>query len=162
MLASDTLAGFTALTYVSAHELIAGGVDGSVRRWDPTTGHAIGDDISVGAPPIASLTADASASTFAVTDGTTSGTTIWSTESATRLSSIPSSMPWGSAAYVGEDRILVTLEADGTGSVWPMRLAAWTRHACSVVGRNLTTGEWRRFMPGRPYQRTCPELPDGR
>ena len=161
-LASDTLAGFTALTYVNAHELIAGGADGSVRRWDPTTGQAIGNDISVAAPPIASLTADAAASTFAVTDGTTSGTTIWNTESSTRLSSIPSSLPWGSAAYVDDDRSLVTFEADGTGSVWPMRLAAWTQHACSVVGRNLTSGEWQRFLPGRPYQRTCPELPDGR
>ena len=158
---SDTLAGTTALTYVNEHELIAGGADGSVRRWDPTTGKAIGNPIPVAKPPIAALTADATTSTFAVTNGATSGTAIWDTETSTRLGSIPSSLPWGSAAYSDDDQNLVTFQADGTGSVWPTTLAAWTHHACSVAGRNLTQAEWQRFLPGQPYQRTCPELPDG-
>ena len=31
--------------------------------------------------------------------------------------------------------------------------------ACALAGRNLTTAEWERFLPGEPYRRTCPEFP---
>jgi WD40 repeat protein len=30
------------------------------------------------------------------------------------------------------------------------------RQACAVAGRNLTRAEWRRYLPGREYERTCP------
>ena len=79
----------------------------------------------------------------------------------TRLGSIPSLVPFGATAFVEQDRMLVTFGSDGHGGVWTMTLPAWTRHACSEAGRNLTPTEWQRFLPGRLYERTCPEFPDG-
>jgi WD40 repeat protein len=58
-------------------------------------------------------------------------------------------------------RTLVTF-TDGTGvrewTVEPQRLL---EHACGVVGRNLTQEEWSEVLPDRPYERTCPDFPDG-
>jgi WD40 repeat protein len=31
--------------------------------------------------------------------------------------------------------------------------------ACSRLTRNLTDEEWKRFMPGEEYRKTCPDLP---
>jgi WD40 repeat protein len=31
--------------------------------------------------------------------------------------------------------------------------------ACRTAGRNLTTEEWQRYLPGKPYHQTCPLLP---
>jgi WD40 repeat protein len=33
--------------------------------------------------------------------------------------------------------------------------ARWRRYACRLVRRSLTTTEWDRYVPGRPYRRTC-------
>jgi WD40 repeat protein len=56
---------------------------------------------------------------------------------------------------------LVTF-TDGTGvrewTVEPQRLL---EHACGVVGRNLSQEEWSEVLPDRPYERTCPDFPDG-
>ena len=38
---------------------------------------------------------------------------------------------------------------------------AWVRFACTQAGRNLTHPEWNQHLPGRRYQRTCPDLPSG-
>jgi WD40 repeat protein len=34
-------------------------------------------------------------------------------------------------------------------------IAAVRRHFCAIAGRNLTRAEWRLFVPGEPYHRTC-------
>lgn len=31
--------------------------------------------------------------------------------------------------------------------------------ACALAGRNLTPGEWARYVPGQDYRRTCPNWP---
>jgi len=36
--------------------------------------------------------------------------------------------------------------------------SSWLAHACAVAGRNLTKEEWRRFVPGHPYRKTCPSF----
>lgn len=40
--------------------------------------------------------------------------------------------------------------------LWRGRLADFRDRLCPAAGRNLTRGEWARFLPGRPYARTCP------
>jgi AcrR family transcriptional regulator len=32
--------------------------------------------------------------------------------------------------------------------------------ACTRAIRNLTWQEWQQYLPGEPYRRTCPDLPD--
>jgi WD40 repeat protein len=51
---------------------------------------------------------------------------------------------------------------EGTGvRKWNIAPERLLEHACKVVGRNLTQQEWDDVLPDRPYERTCPEYPDG-
>jgi DNA-binding SARP family transcriptional activator/WD40 repeat protein len=49
----------------------------------------------------------------------------------------------------------------GTPMVWDVDPAHWDDMACRIVGRNLTRAEWNQYLPGRPYQATCPTWPAG-
>jgi WD40 repeat protein len=51
---------------------------------------------------------------------------------------------------------------EGTGvRIWNIAPERLLEHACMVAGRNLTHQEWDDVLPDRPYERTCPEYPDG-
>jgi WD40 repeat protein len=49
----------------------------------------------------------------------------------------------------------------GTPMVWDVDPAHWDAMACRIAGRNLTRAEWNQYLPGRPYQATCPTRPVG-
>jgi WD40 repeat protein len=49
----------------------------------------------------------------------------------------------------------------GTPMVWDVDPAHWDAMACRIAGRNLTRAEWAQYVPGRPYQGTCPTRPAG-
>jgi hypothetical protein len=65
---------------------------------------------------------------------------------------------------------LVTVSLDHTAISWdpspaggkradrPADPAVWLEEACAVVGRDLTAGQWRRYLPDRPWQPTCTDL----
>jgi len=67
-------------------------------------------------------------------------------------------------------RLLATVSADHTAITWDMSIdgprngrgpaTAETRleAACAIAGRDLTTIEWRRALPDRPWQPTCSDL----
>jgi WD40 repeat protein len=39
-------------------------------------------------------------------------------------------------------------------------IQSWAlRPPCELVTRNLTLGEWRHYLPDRPYHATCPNHP---
>jgi WD40 repeat protein len=50
----------------------------------------------------------------------------------------------------------------GVAQVWDVDIERWVATACRIAGRNLTRAEWRRYLPGQPYRRTCPQWPEGR
>jgi hypothetical protein len=54
-----------------------------------------------------------------------------------------------------------TNAATGNYMVWDLDPADWAKTACSIAGRNLTQSEWKQYLPGRPYQSTCPQWPAG-
>jgi len=62
---------------------------------------------------------------------------------------------WASAAFTPDGGELVTLYANGRGTLWPGTVRAWADHACSVAGRNFTREEWSRFVGGRSYTSVC-------
>ncbi len=45
--------------------------------------------------------------------------------------------------------------------VWDVAPDHWDATACRIAGRNLTRAEWNQYLPGRPYQATCPTRPAG-
>jgi hypothetical protein len=38
---------------------------------------------------------------------------------------------------------------------------SWQRAACRLAGRNLTRTEWKQYLPGQVYRKTCPRWPAG-
>ena len=45
--------------------------------------------------------------------------------------------------------------------LWDVNPTDWLSIACRITGRNLTQNEWHQYLPNRPYQITCPNLPAG-
>jgi WD40 repeat protein len=45
--------------------------------------------------------------------------------------------------------------------LWDLDPTHWETIACRLAGRNLTHAEWNQYLPGRPYQQTCPQWPQG-
>jgi len=63
---------------------------------------------------------------------------------------------WNAAQFTPDGSKLVVVFANGKAVVWPARWQDWAAHACDIAGRDLTAAEWRQSLPGRPYQRVCP------
>jgi hypothetical protein len=70
---------------------------------------------------------------------------------------------------------LVSVSVDSSVIVWDMRAtggldaersarpddvapSVWLHDACAVVGRDLDTTEWRRYLPDLPIRPTCTDL----
>jgi len=62
-------------------------------------------------------------------------------------------------AWSGDGGVLLSISLDGTLMRWDLDALSWRRRACEIAGRNLSADEWQHFLPGRRYQKTCPELP---
>ncbi len=65
-----------------------------------------------------------------------------------------------SALFAPDGNTLATSSTDETIRLWDTDafndLATLTGEACSIAGRSLTEGEWRRYVPdGVAYHRTC-------
>jgi WD40 repeat protein len=61
----------------------------------------------------------------------------------------------------GSRMVSSTSAPTGNDMVWDFDPAHWASIACRIAGRNLTQSEWKQYLPGRPYQPTCPEWPTG-
>jgi WD40 repeat protein len=48
------------------------------------------------------------------------------------------------------------------GVVYSVDPADWLARVCDVVRRDLTDAEWATYVPGRPRERTCSDLLNGR
>jgi len=59
------------------------------------------------------------------------------------------------------DKHLLVADPDGL-RLWNIDPATWPAVACERAGRNLTQGEWARYMPtDEPYRITCSQFPGG-
>jgi hypothetical protein len=58
-----------------------------------------------------------------------------------------------------DDLRLFSLGYDGLTVEWDLRADNWKSMACRIANRNLTWQEWQLYLPGRPYELTCPNLP---
>jgi WD40 repeat protein len=47
-----------------------------------------------------------------------------------------------------------------SGRLFDLRYETWRSEACRIVGRNMTTEEWKKYLGWEPYQETCPESRD--
>jgi hypothetical protein len=95
---------------------------------------------------------------FATTGGPEGGLKLWFTASLQQEGATLNAeqASYGTAAFADKGRSLISIEADGKASTWPVTVSDWERHACIVAGRSLTREEWSRFVSGYSYQRACP------
>lgn len=63
-----------------------------------------------------------------------------------------------SAAFIDDDRTLVTSSVDGTVIFWSLDPQIWIQKTCERVGRNFTYSEWTLyFHPDEVFHKTCPQ-----
>ncbi len=74
---------------------------------------------------------------------------------------LPEPVPDATVAYLRDGTGLVVSAVDGRTWSVDTRTSEWVARACRLAGRNLTHDEWRQFLPGRPYEGTCPQWPAG-
>jgi len=58
-------------------------------------------------------------------------------------------------------RTVVTVTEGAGVRRWTVDSERLLEHACALAGRNLTSEEWHQALPDRPYERTCPDHPEG-
>lgn len=54
---------------------------------------------------------------------------------------------------------LVTVHQDNSLRHWTLHADKLKELACRTAGRNLSVAEWEQYFPGRPYEKTCANLP---
>ena len=116
--------------------------------------------------------------TWAVTAGDGPGLFRWDVDASTGRWSSPKRMTGHRDDVAGvvvdaTGRTLFTVALDGTVISWDMTsrsvpsdrvdrrapdTAAWLHEACTVVTRDLTPVEWRKYLPDRRWEPTCTDL----
>ena len=65
---------------------------------------------------------------------------------------------WADAvAFSPDGRLFAVGSRDHTARIEPWRVPDLVEQACARLRTNLTPDEWREYLPGDPYRRTCPE-----
>ena len=142
--------------------LASAGDDRTVRLWDTATGQLRGQPIlahedviwevafSPDSQTLATASGDGTVKRWRVSDGAQIGSELSAHEG-----------PLYGLAFSPDGRTLGTVGANGAVRLWDLGLQEWQVVGCRLVRRNLSLAEWQRFLPGRPYQRTCAEFPSG-
>jgi WD40 repeat protein len=76
---------------------------------------------------------------------------------------LPGTVPWISGMSPDRTRFATGARNSpvGVAAVWDLDPDRWKRSACRLAGRNLSRAEWSEYLPGRRYERTCPQWPPG-
>jgi WD40 repeat protein len=150
--------GTTSLAFAPNGTLATGAGAGIVQLWSPSTGDPIGHPVLAASAPIDSIAFDRSGQRFATAGGPEGGLKLWFTSSLQQDGATldPEQGTWGSAQFTPNGQLLLAVNANGQGSVWPVSPAALEKHACAVAGRTLTPDEWSEFISGHPYSQVCP------
>jgi WD40 repeat protein len=79
---------------------------------------------------------------------------LWDVPSSERLAHLPGQVPTAFGFSPDSHKLAV---ADVTASVrvWDLRAASWVDWACREADVNLTEQEWKRYLPGQAYGKSC-------
>jgi WD40 repeat protein/DNA-binding SARP family transcriptional activator len=143
-------------------KLLVAEAAGVVEVFDLETGHAVGEPYAGLERPIVDVQVSADGRLLAA--NTSDGQArLWDAHTGFPLGpplryDIETTYRETSLAFSPAGDSLVTAGRNGDVIAWdldPDRLAGWV---CNLAGRNLTRGEWERYMPeGMEYRKTCPQ-----
>ena len=146
------------ITFSPDGTLATGSWQGIVQRWDPSTGEQLGHPVLAVPAPVSSISFNRTGSEFATGGGSGGFVKLWDTKTLQQLGATFPGEPgqWANGQFTPDGSRIVAFYANGRGTVWPATVGAWQEHACRIAGRDLTREEWRRFVTGRAYGKTCP------
>jgi DNA-binding SARP family transcriptional activator/WD40 repeat protein len=128
--------------------------DGTMRLLDTTTGDQVNRPVARNGSPISFVAFDEGGDTIAASDG--DALSLWDGANGDELESLPLGSA-GAPAFVDAGTRIVLGTAAATVFSWQFGLDGVHAALCRAAGRNLTSGEWETYLPGRPYEKTCPE-----
>jgi WD40 repeat protein len=141
--------------------LVAGSSAGEVLIWNLATDPPVVERLSVLPGSISALTINRDGSLLAVASST-GAIAVWDLSGNTpaAIGHIQGADSWiWSLSFASDGTSLIALDDIGVVSLWDLSPASWQLRACTIANRNLTREEWERYIPGLPYQATCPNLP---
>jgi DNA-binding SARP family transcriptional activator/WD40 repeat protein len=140
------------LAFLPDGTLLTGSFDGSLERWNATSGLRLDAASSIPTGPVSRIAVDGTA---VFTSSLTTGTVRkWSVPSLQLLAEFPGD-PFVLGNVAATPTSAVVVFDDGAGIVWPLRLTDWETRACRIAGRNLTHTEWQQLLPGVKYSPAC-------
>jgi WD40 repeat protein len=128
--------------------------DGTMRLIDPATGHQINRPVARNDTPISFVAFDDTGSTIASSDD--AGLSLWDGVSGEELASLPIGHA-GAPTFVDGGTRVVLATGGAKTFTWLFGADGIQPALCRAAGRNLTSAEWAEFLPGRPYEKTCPQ-----
>jgi WD40 repeat protein len=144
------------------HRLASGSQDRTLRLWDIRSG-------SMSGPPLGGHTEGLVSAVFSP-DGRTlasssnDGTVrLWDVERRRLLGAPLPAAVVGNVTFSQDGRMLAYSADEDIALIprfWWNDITQARARLCSAAGRNLSSGEWREFLPDEPYRRTCPRSPN--
>jgi WD40 repeat protein len=136
------------------HRMAVGMADGTMRLIDPATGDQINSPVARNDTSIHYVAFDDTGTTIASSDD--DALTLWDGVSGEELESLPLGRVGAPVFMDGGDRILLAT-GNAVTYTWRFGPDGILPALCRAAGRNFTSDEWTTYLPGRPYERTCPQ-----
>ncbi|MFT2017593.1 hypothetical protein ACMA1D_17400 [Streptomyces sp. 796.1] len=134
--------------------LATAGIDQTVVLWDAAR-HTRRATLASSAGAAYSVAFSPDGHTLATVNADTS-VVLWDLASHTRLATLTGHTGQVRAvAFSPDGHTLATAGEDRTARLWDTDPARTVARLCRTLDRDLTREEWRQFIPGRPYARTC-------
>ena len=146
------------LAFAPDGTLATGTLSGIVQLWNPISGAQVAGPLPVTAGPVSSIAFDPTGQRFATTASQDGAVKLFATSTLQQEGATLNTDQRAASTATFEPRgnSLLVINDHGNGFTWPMSLTAWEQRACAVAGRNLTPGEWSRYLPGQGYTPVCP------
>jgi WD40 repeat protein len=128
--------------------------DGTMRLIDPANGDQINRPLTRNGAPIHRVAFNDSGTTIASSDD--DALTLWDGTTGEELESLPLGHG-GTPTFIDDGTRLVLVTGNARTYTWLPGPDGIRPALCRAAGRNLTSDEWATYLPGRSYEKTCPQ-----